>query len=203
MKTTLRIAIVLVCAPMAGCALLGKGDVHVARYFTPEYESSTQPRPAKNALRLRLGQVGAYSHLRERMVVRHSMQELVFSEDVRWTQSPEVYLRRALSRALFEERGVVQVMSGNAVTLEVELIAFEELAGQDEVRLQALIVLHDERQGLMEETITVKVPVPEAAAEKRQRAVVEALSQALHTAVTQTADRVVARLAAVPARPNP
>jgi uncharacterized lipoprotein YmbA len=131
------------------------------------------------------------------MVVRSAGQELLFSEDLRWTEPPEVYLRRALSRALFEEQSVVQVMSGRGVTLEVELIAFEELSEKQLVRLQALIVLHDERTGLLEETVTVELPVKPTAKAEHPLAVVDALSLALQTGVSRITERVVAKLAAL------
>lgn len=182
------------CLALTGCALLGKSDSRVHRYFTPEYEGSTVSPPAKSTLRLRLGQVAAWSHLRERMVVRNEGQEVLFSEGLRWTEPPEVYLRRALSRALFEEQGIVQVMSGRGVTLEAELLAFEELAKKQSVRLQVLIVLHDERTGLLEETITVELPVRVTEEAEHPLAVVEALSQALHAGVSRVAERVVAKL---------
>lgn len=182
------------CLALTGCALLGKSDSRVHRYFTPEYEGSTVSPPAKSQLRLRLGQVSAWSHLRERMVVRNAGQEVVFSESLRWTEPPELYLRRALSRALFEEQGVVQVVSGRGITLQVELIAFEELAKEQLVRLQVLIVLHDERTGLMEETITVELPVRVTEEAEHPLAVVEALSLALKAGVSQTAERVVTKL---------
>ena len=191
------IAICALCA--SGCALLGKADPVVPRYFTPEYESDARAAAAKAPaeLRLRLGRVSAWSHLRERLVVRSSAQELSYAEDRRWTERPEVYLKAALERALFEERGVQQALSGPAPTLEVELAAFEELP-QQKVRLRALLLLHDDRNGRLEETITVDEPVTAAA--DKEVAVVDAFSRALRTGVNQISDRVLARLAALPAQ---
>jgi|CXWL01.1.fsa_nt_gi hypothetical protein len=194
MTNSTRAWVAVICAVLSGCALLGKSDPHVPRYFTPEYEGSTGSPPAKLAVKLHLGQVAAWSHLRERMVARNAGPEVIFSEELRWTEPPEVYLRRALARALFVERGVVQVMSGQVATLDVELIAFEQLEAPPRVRLQALIVLHDERIGLLEETVTVERPVTLASEVDAQLAVVNALSLALREGVGQISDKVLAKL---------
>lgn len=179
---------------LTGCALLGKSEPLVPRYFTPEYDGDAAAAPVRSDLQLRLGRVEGWSHLRERMVSRNS-REFFYAEDRRWTERPEIYLRRALSRALFEERGVVEALSGRAITLEVELIAFEELQPSRTARMQARMVLRDDRICLLQETITVEQPVAEGVEADRARAVVDALSQALHAGVTRIADHVVAKLA--------
>jgi len=195
---TLRMLVLCGALASAGCALLGKNDPVVPRYFTPQYEFGGSRAAGHPELRLRLGRVSAWAHLRERMVVRNSPQELSFTEDRRWTERPEVYLRAALERTLFEERGLVEALSGSVPTLEVELAAFEELPKpQPHVRLQALVLLHDDRSGRMEETLTVEEPV--AAGPDHDVAVVDALSRALHRGVDQISDRVVAKLASLPA----
>ncbi|HZR09209.1 MAG TPA: ABC-type transport auxiliary lipoprotein family protein [Myxococcales bacterium] len=178
---------------LTGCALLGKNEPQVPRYFTPEYEAEATGTRIRPGVQLRLGRVEGWSHLRERMAVRNSTRELSYYEDRHWTERPEIYLRRALSRALFEERGLSPSLSGHGVTLDVELIGFEEVAQPHLARMQALVVLRDDRIGLLDETITVEQPV-EAGQADAARAVVEALSQALHTGVTRIADRVVSKL---------
>jgi cholesterol transport system auxiliary component len=192
MRTTLLLlagAVVL-----SGCALLGKNDPLVPRYFTPEFDGDAPRAPVRSDLQLRLGRVEGWSHVRERMAARNSARELFYHEDRRWTERPEIYLRRALSRTLFEERGLVASLSGRAVTLDVELIAFEEIEQPHKARMQALLVLRDDRIGLLEETITVEQPVAKAEEADQARAVVDALSQALEAGVTRIADRVVAKL---------
>jgi ABC-type uncharacterized transport system auxiliary subunit len=179
---------------LTGCALLGKSDPVIPRYFTAEYPAAAAAVPARSDLELRLGRIGAESHLSERIAARLSDHEIVYREDLRWTERPEIYLRRALSRAFFEERGVVESLSGRGVTLDVDLLAFEELEQSHQARLQALLVLRDDRLGLLEETITVDEKV--AALGDPATAAVDALSQALRDGVTRIADRVVAKLAA-------
>jgi len=192
MRTTLLLLIG--AATLSGCALLGKNDPHVPRYFTAEYEGDGPAAKVRTDLQLRLGRVEGWSHVREQLAARNSARELFYREDRRWTERPEIYLRRALSRALFEERGVVESLSGRGVTVDVELIAFEEIEEPHKARMQALIVLRDDRIGLLTETITVERPVANSIEADQARAVVDALSQALHAGVTRIADRVVARL---------
>src|SRR4029078_3767284 len=97
--------------------------------FTPESTAPTvhAPRATASNLRLRLGRVVAGSSCPEQIPYRDSDHELGFYEERRWTERPEVYLRRALARALFEERGATRVVSGFAPTLDVELTAREEI----------------------------------------------------------------------------
>jgi cholesterol transport system auxiliary component len=195
----------LACLLHSGCALFGKSDPVVERYFTPMDDAAPAPaaqRP-QGHLELHLGRVEGWSHLRERMVVRSSSQELVYSDGRHWTERPEVYLRRALSQALFEERGVVEVLSGRALTLEVELSAFEEIEKPHLARLQASFLLHDQRLALLQETVIVDQPVEPAKAGEEQRALVFAFSQVLHGAVEQIAAKVVARLGAESAATAP
>jgi hypothetical protein len=179
---------------LSGCALLGKNDPHVPRYFTPEYESDGPAPRVRPDLQVRLGRVEGWSHLGERMASRHSARELLYDDDRRWIERPEIYLRRALSRALFEERGVIESLSGRAITVDVELIAFEEIVEPHQARMQALLIVTDDRLGLLAETITVLQPVVKMDGADPTPAVVDAFSQALHAAVTRIADRVVEKL---------
>ena len=194
----MKLRMLLWSAGLASCALLGKNEPVVPRYFTPQYEFDGSKAAGHPELRLRLGRISAWTHLRERMVVRDSPQELSYAEDRRWTERPEVYLKAALERTLFEERGLVEALSGASPTLEVELAAFEELRKPaQQVRLQALVLLHDDHSGKMEETIIVEEPV--TAGGDHDLAVVDALSRALHRGVDQICDHVVAKIAAMPA----
>lgn len=184
---------------LPACALLGKSDPFVPRYFTPEYAGRAVAVPARPGLQLRLGRVEGGSHLRERLAVRNAAHELSYAEDRRWTERPEVYLRRALSRTLFEERGLVESQSGRAVTLDVELVAFEEVEEPHLGRLQARLALRDDRVALLVETITAEQPVAGGGDGDPAHAAVEALSLALRAGVDRIADRVVARLEQQPA----
>lgn len=187
---------------LSGCALLGKNEPSPRRYFTPESAApgsglviaQAGAPPRGDGLRLRLGRISAWSHLRERMVVRTSARELSYSENHRWTERPDLYLHRALAHALFEERGLTQVISGSGPVLEVELVAFEETQNPRRALLQALVVLHDEHTAQLEETVTIEEPLAPAKDADQAVAVVEALSRTLHLAVARISDHVVAKL---------
>jgi hypothetical protein len=175
---------------LSGCALLGKSQPSVPRYFTPEYDAETAKAAPSAELQLRLGRVEGWAHLRERVVQRRTDRELVYRDDLRWTELPEVYLRRALARALFEERGVTESRGG--AVLDVELIAFEEVAQPPGARFQALLTLRGDRKSLLIETVTIDEPL---AAPADPRALAEALSRALRRGVVRIADQTVVRLA--------
>jgi ABC-type uncharacterized transport system auxiliary subunit len=180
---------------LSGCALLGKSDPIVPRYFTPEYDGDPASTSIRPGLQLRLGRVEGWSHLRERMVARDSAREFFYFDDRRWMERPEVYLRRALARTLFEERGLSESLSGRAITLEVELIAFEELEAPQRARFQARLVLRNDRIVLLAETVTSEQPVEKGAGADAGQSIAEAFSKALRAGVTRIADRVVAKLA--------
>jgi cholesterol transport system auxiliary component len=184
----------VLCAALClcGCALLGKNAPQVPRYFMADYDGDAPAAPVHTGLQLRLGRVEGWAHLRERLAGRHSARELYFYEDRRWSELPETFLRRALERSLFEERGLVQAQSAGGLTLDVELMAFEEIDQPHEARLQALLVLHDGSTSLLRETITAEQPI--AGGADPAQAAVDALTLALKDAVRHLSDDVVAAL---------
>jgi ABC-type uncharacterized transport system auxiliary subunit len=174
----------------------------IPRYFTPMGDSA-QPASAAKAqpgLRLRLGRIDGLSHLREPMVVRTSPEELTYREEQRWTERPEVYLRAELAEALFQQRGVTEVILGHTAILDAELVAFEEVPKpQDKVRVQVVFTLRDDRQALAQESIFLEQAVADAKGDEQPVAVVAAYRLALRAVVNQLADRVVAKLGELPA----
>ncbi len=186
----------------AGCALTSKNAPIVPRYFSPERAGDVAPSgrtPPAPAGELRLGRVTSASHLDERLVYRDSDHELGYYQERRWTEAPEEYLKRRLARALFEDRGVRRVVGGNAATLEVDLVAFEEIRAPRRIaRVQVIVRLLDRRLARWEQTLTIEQPL---ATGKGDPAVdmVDALGSALQAVVDRIADRVVRELAAAPA----
>jgi cholesterol transport system auxiliary component len=189
-----------------GCALMSKSEPIVPRYFSPERPGDVvgpgQRAPGLPA-ELRLGRVTSASHLDERLVYRASDYELGYYQERRWTEAPEEYLERRLSRALFEERGLRRVVGGAAATLEVELVAFEEIRAPKRLaRVQVIVRLSDQRLVRWEETLTVDRPLAAASTGDGADAAVEGLGSALREIVERIADRVVSELAAPPAAPD-
>ena len=195
----------------AGCALTSKSVPIAPRYFSPERPADparVSAKPAGAPLELRLGRISSSSHLDERLVFRDSDYELGYYEERRWTEDPEEYLRRRLGRVLFEERGLRHVIGGIGPTLEVELIAFEEIRTPKRVaRVQLTARLQDARLVRWEETLTVDQPIPEEGKGDGGDAMVAAIGIALGSVVDKIADRVMTELTATatpaPAAPPP
>jgi cholesterol transport system auxiliary component len=185
-----------------GCALTSKSVPISPRYFSPERPADTarsNPKPSGVPLELRLGRISSSSYLDERLVFRDTAHELGYYEERRWTEEPEEYLRRLLGRVLFEERGLRHVVGGIAPTLEVELIAFEEIRTPKRVaRVQLTARLQEARLVRWEETLTVDQPISEDSKGDDADAMVAAIGAALGSVVDKIADHVMADLATIP-----
>jgi cholesterol transport system auxiliary component len=185
----------LAMAPL-GCAFFTKSDPVVLRYFTPETLAARPDSPGvtlamrPTAFDLRLGRVNSASYVKDRIAFRDKNFEVGYYENMRWTEKPESYLRRALGRALFEEQGVRQIISGPGPTLDVDLDAFEELRSPRHVaRMQVTWVLHDDQHVQREETFTVERPI--ASGESGPDAIAGAMAGAFDESVQRVVTRVV------------
>ena len=188
-------------ASVAGCALFTKADPMEARYFSvePPGPPSTAKARETSSLELRLGKVNANAFIQDRIVVRDASYEVEVSEGRRWTEKPETYVRRALSRALFDQRGVRQIVSGPGPTLEVDVVAFEEVRAPQHVgRVSLTYALTDERVVILSRTTTVDRPVAEASGAAKDNAAIQAIAEALVAAAGTVADEVTKRLSAEP-----
>jgi cholesterol transport system auxiliary component len=178
----------------SACALLSKNEPLQPRYFTIDPAQSAAAPTAHSDLRLRLGPVMSGSDIRQYLTYRSADHELNYSTELRWTERPESYLRRSLQRALFEERGIQRVMSGLAPTLEVELIAFEEVRQpNDRVRVAAIVTLHDGYTVKWEKTLNREQPLGAVRDSERPGEVARQLGAALAALVEDIAAEVVSR----------
>jgi cholesterol transport system auxiliary component len=187
---------------LAGCGLFSKGEPLTPRYFSPEPRveaAPSKPGPVPN-VELRLGNVDSAAYLEERIAYRPRPSELGYYEDRRWTEPPSAYLRRSLSRELFERRGLARIVSGVGPTLDVELVSFEEIRGAPaHARVALHFSLRDERRALLERTIVVEESLtsdpkdPDGAAR-----LTAAMAKALASAVSQVADQTTAALETSP-----
>lgn len=179
---------------LSGCALLAKAEMGTRRFFSPELAA---PRPAPRAqAELRLGRVTAGACGSELMMYRQSQFEVGFHDDRRWTERPEVYLRRALGRVLFEGEGFQSVAHGAAPLLEVELLEFEEVKGPAHVsRVKLAWSLSDERVAWAQQTLSVERPIAPSSADAEGEAVTLAISGALQEAVETIGKQVSAEFA--------
>jgi len=192
-RATLVLA--LAVAPL-GCAFFGKSDPVVLRYFTPE-SVAAPPEPLGEALAmpegglgLRMGRVNAASYVKDRIAFRDKSFEIGYYEELRWTEKPEAYLRRALDRALFEEQGLRQIISGPGPALDVDLDAFEELRSpRHAARMQVTWMLRDDERVRYEETFAIEQPI--ASTEPSGPTDV---ASAMAEAFDQSVKRIVARV---------
>ena len=203
---TPRACAIIACAIMAsvapGCALLSKGDPGAARFFSleraPDRPGATLAVASGSRgdpVELRVGRVTGAPHLEERLVFRGSAYEINYYRERRWTEPPELCLKRLLARVLFEERGLRHVVGGSGPTLDVQLTAFDEIrAPQRLVRAQVIASLHDEHLVLWEETLTMDRPIVDPKGGDPAVAMVDALGEAMQATVDRVADRVVREL---------
>lgn len=187
-----RILACVLIVGACGCALTSRGEVLSVRYFDPVPpparvgSASTQAQSSRPALRL--GRIRGAPYLHDRIAYRKSEYEVGFYDDREWTERPEEYVRRALVRKLFEERGFERIAGGRAPTLDVDVLAFEELrtsrlhGARVEVRYQ----IRSEDVVLDEGTVDVH----RAAQGERFEDVVAAISEALDEVTGRIADRV-------------
>jgi cholesterol transport system auxiliary component len=188
MKRALATAAIVLGA--CGCALTSRGNVLAVRYFAPDAPGArlTAAAPRATTTEVRLGQIRGASHLRERIAHRESPYEVGFYDDLEWTERPDVFVRRALARKLFEERRFERAMDSSALTLDVEVLAFEEvrMPRTHAARVTLRYELHDELAVRDEQTITIERPI----SGDRVEDFVRAISEALEAASDRIADRI-------------
>ena len=200
-----RCVLTLLLGAVAGCALTSKSDPMMPRYFSPDEargrtqlaasSSIAEAEAGTQGIELRLGRITAASYLGERIVFRDSNYELGYYEERRWTERPEAYLRRAVARALFEDRGLRRVVSGAGPTLDIELSELAELRAPPVVRVRVTYVLYDDRLVRRQVTLTIERPIPSTAtARESAETAARAMADAFGDAVNQIADRVAADL---------
>ena len=187
-----RSLVVGVAALCAGCALTSRGEVLDVRSFTPEgaHASVTTAVPAGPALRL--GRITAGPHLGERIVYGDGAYEVSYYEDRRWTELPSLYLRRALDRTLFEDRGFRRELGGDGPALNAELLVFEEVKtpASHAARIVVRIDLSTDHV-LFVDTVAVVEPIEGA----RFEDFVAAMARALDATSEEIARRIGGELA--------
>ena len=148
---------------LAGCALTQRSDPLEVTHYTLEHGRAprlTSGHPGAGAS-LRLGRVSSDTSLGERIVFSDGTYQVRYYERRRWTERPEVYVRRAVTRALFDDGGLRRALGGDAPTLDIEVLSFEEVKTptQHAAHVALRIVLSTDRV-LLEDTVAVSEPVP-------------------------------------------
>jgi hypothetical protein len=189
------LGIVLLLA--TACALTSRGESLQIRYFSAEPAMPTLAKPAgPTVAQLRLDQVVESSSLDTEIMHRVSPVEAGTYEALRWSEPPYRYVKRALAYELFEVRPLQQILSGRGPTLDVQVIAFEQVAtdGRPGGRVTLNYQLSGERAVLARGTVTKTAPARSGQIDD----VVVAIRTAMMAAVVEVADRVLAALEAAP-----
>lgn len=188
----LALLVVATCAvPGGGCALTRKSapvDVH---YYSPAIatDAPTKAHGPPRA-RVRLGRIASGSHLRYAIARRTSPVQIQLYELDRWTDTPDVYVKRSLENALFDARPIEQATSGGGMFLDIDVLAFEEVGSPPAGRVQLRYRLRDDESVLAADTVTVVRPARSA----RLADIVTAIGGALDAATAQIAERVLVAL---------
>jgi cholesterol transport system auxiliary component len=152
----------LVLALAAGCALTERSEPLEVAHYTPEHVRPPRLTSAHTGSGppLRLGRVSSDTSLGERIMSTDGGYKVRYYDDRRWTERPEVYVRRALARALFDESGFRRALGGDAPTLDVAVLRFEEVKtpAKHAAHVELRVELSTESV-LVEETVAVSEPV--------------------------------------------
>jgi cholesterol transport system auxiliary component len=181
----------LALAVLAGCALVRSSKPADIRYFAPEPLARASAPVRARDLKVRIGRVEPSTHLRERIAYRASSVEVALYDERRWTDAPDIYVRRAVERSLFDRRGVEQTFHRDGPELEIEVVGFEEVVAPLHTgRVQLRYQLRDRDVIVARGTLTAERPV----AGDGFAPVVASIGEALDEVAEQLAEIVVNHL---------
>lgn len=199
----LALAVVLAGLTLAGCALTSKADRIEVRYFAPPFGApwaGDHAASAPGARPLRMGRVRAADHLRSTIVYQRSDVELGTYDDDFWTERPTDYVERAVRAELFHRRGLVESLSNVDVTLDVEVLAFQEIRKGDARAARVTLAFSLRDRGAVIDASQVSVDV--ATKGQGLEGVVTAMGAALEQAARELGDRVDANVPAATLAPG-
>ncbi len=175
----------------SGCSLLSRGAPLGPHYYDPEPPLGVVATAGPPACTLELGDVDANDDLGQSIAFRRSQYEVGYYETRRWTESPENYLRRALVRALFDERRCRRALSGDGPTLDARLLAFDELKGPPRrARVQVRVALRDAGVVISEATFDATRPLGAGEGDAAFDEFAAAISEALEEVVARVVELV-------------
>ncbi len=106
-------------------------DAPAPHYFAPPSALGSAddppPNPAAPGTPVRLMPVRTAGYLGEQIAWRVSDVERGLYEERRWTEFPSRYVERAMVQAIDRTPGIQRVVSGRVATLDLELVAFDEI----------------------------------------------------------------------------
>jgi cholesterol transport system auxiliary component len=189
---------VLAFTMTCGCALTSRGKASEWSWFTPERvrpHLTSAPLGAGPAVRIR--RVTSGTDLGRRIVFGDGAYEVGYYEQRRWTEGPDLYVRRALERTLCQEQGFRCDLDGSAATLDIEVLKFQEVkTARSHAALVSLRVVLSNDRVLLDDTVQVDDRVLGSSFDE----VVAAMARALDGASDEVARRVSAALAKASSR---
>ncbi len=181
----------------AGCALTRKSPPLELRYFSPALPEAAAPTSTCGTVAL--GRITASAHLRYRIAHRTSPVEVALYETLRWTDHPDSYVRRALERELFGRAGLSQSLYSSELTLDVDVLGFEQLdTPQPAGRVQLAFRLRDDRAVIASGVLTATQPSRSPKIDDVVIAIGEATSAAVADVSSRVAPVVRARASCSP-----
>jgi cholesterol transport system auxiliary component len=176
----------LVPVAVSACALTSKAPPLEIHYYSPPPSGAPSevgaPRPtaATPASAVSLGRITSSASLRSRIAHRKSEVELGLYDTRRWTDDPEVFVRRALEHRLFDQGAFRRATDGRQPTLDVEVIAFEEgrTSSGPTGRITLRYQLHGEQAVFADGIVDVERPARKEGFDSIVVAISEALDQA-------------------------
>lgn len=171
---------------LTSCALTSKSAPVTVRYYIPPLADAAGSAKPGERTPVRLAQVSAAAHLGYEIAYRTSAVELQLYDLDRWTEAPEVYARRALERAIFRDRGFDEVTDDEKLSVDVEVLAFEEQRSPPGGRVQLRYTIRDDKHVLVADVATA---VRSARSASRADVVV-AIGHALDAAADEVAERL-------------
>jgi ABC-type uncharacterized transport system auxiliary subunit len=181
---------------LSACALFRHPDA--PRFFDPE-NPAREPAPdgplAASRIPevpMRLGTVRSASYLRDRIVWRASDVELGLYEDRRWTDLPSHYVERALARELYDRLGLKRAGKRPPVTLQTEVLAFDDVVAPTREAYVALRVslVDDHQRILLAREFAARSPI----ADRDPASMARAMGVALDDCVAQVGTAVESAL---------
>jgi ABC-type uncharacterized transport system auxiliary subunit len=177
---------------LSACTLFRYPDA--PRFFDPETPAhGPAPDGPLAASRIpevpvRLGAVRSSSYRRDRIVWRASDVELGLYEDRRWTDLPSHYVERALARELYDRLGLKRAGKRPPVTLETDVLAFDDVVAPTREAYVALRVslVDDHQRILLAHDFAARSPI----ADRDPASVARAMGVALDDCVAQVGTAV-------------
>lgn len=171
---------------LTSCALTSKSPPVTVRYYVPPLADAAGGKKPAQSTAVRLARVSAAAHLGYAIAYRNSPVELQLYDLDRWTDTPEVYARRSLERAIFRDHGFDQVTNDEKLTVDVEVTAFEETRSPPGGRVSLRYTIRDDERVLVADVATA---VRSARSASRADVVV-AIGHALDAAADKVANRL-------------